>query len=86
VFENSILRRIFRPKREELAGSWRKLHDKELCNLHASPNIIRVTKVRLVRWARDVAHRGDMRNAHKVLVGKPVRKRPLGRPRHRWEK
>jgi hypothetical protein len=66
-------------------GGWRKLHDEELHNLYASDIIIRVVKSRRMRWAWYVAHMGQMRNADSILVGKPEGKRPLGRPRHKWE-
>jgi hypothetical protein len=83
VFENRVLR-IFGPKREEDA-SWRKLHNDELHNLYSSPNIIRVIKGRRMRWAGHVARMGEVRGVYRVLVGRPEGKRPLGRPRHRWE-
>jgi hypothetical protein len=79
VFENRVLRRIFGTKREEVVGSWRRLHNEELLNLYASPNIIRVMKSRRMIWVGDVAHIGEMRNVYKVLVRKPKGKRPLGR-------
>jgi hypothetical protein len=85
VFENRVLRRIFGPKRDEMMGEWRKLHNKELHNLYSSPDIIRQVKSRRMRWAGHVAHMGGERNVYKVLVGKPEGKRPLGRPRCRWE-
>jgi hypothetical protein len=84
VFENRVLRRIFRPKREE-DGSWRKLHNDELHSLYPSPNIIRVIKSRRMRWARHVARMREGRGVYRVLVGRPECKRPLGRPRRRWE-
>jgi hypothetical protein len=84
VFENRVLRRIFGPKREE-DGSWRKLHNDELHSLYSSPNIVRVIKSRRMRWAGHVAHMGEGRGAYRVLVGRPEDKRPLGRPRRRWE-
>jgi hypothetical protein len=84
VFENRVLRRIFGPKRDGVTGGSRKLHSEELHSLYSSRNIIRVTKSRRMRWAGHVAHVGKMRNAYKILVGKPEGKRPLGRPRHRW--
>jgi hypothetical protein len=84
VFENRVLRRIFGPKREE-DGSWRKLHNDELHDLYSSPNIVRVIKSRRMRWAGHVARMGEGRNAYRVLVGRPEGKRPLGRPRRRWE-
>jgi hypothetical protein len=84
VFENRMLRRIFGPKREE-DGSWRKLHNDELHSLYSSPNIVRVIKSRRMRWAGHVARMGEVRSVHRVLVGRPEGKRPLGRPRRRWE-
>jgi hypothetical protein len=84
VFENRVLRRIFGPKREE-DGSWRKLHNDELHSLYSSPNIVRVIKSRRMRWAGHVACMGEGRGVYRVLVGRPKRKRPLGRPRRRWE-
>jgi hypothetical protein len=68
VFENRMLRRMFGPKREEVAGSWRRLHNKELHNLHASQNVIRVIKSRRMRWADHVAHMGEMRNVYNILI------------------
>jgi hypothetical protein len=84
VFENMVLRRIFGPRRDEVMGKWRRLHNKELNDLHSSPNIVRVIKWRRMRWAGHVAHMGEERGVYKVLVGKPKGKRPLGRPRRRW--
>jgi hypothetical protein len=80
-----VRRRIFGPKREEVAGGWRTLHNEELHNLYASPNIIGVMKSRRMRWAGRIAHMRKMINAYKILVRKPERKRPLRRPRSRWE-
>jgi len=77
-----VLRRIFRPQREEPTEDWRRLHSEELHILYASPNI-RVIKSRRTRWRGHVAFMGEMRNAYKVSVGKPGG-RPLGRPRRRW--
>jgi hypothetical protein len=79
-----VLRRIFGPKREE-DRSWRKLHNDELHDLYSSPNIVRVIKSRRMRWAGHVARMGEGRGAYRVLVGRPEGKRPLGRPRRRWE-
>jgi hypothetical protein len=79
-----VLRRIFRPKRDEVTGDWRKLHYEELHNLYSPPNIIRMTKSRRMKWAGHVAQVGETRNAYRVLVGKPEGKRPLGRPRRSW--
>jgi hypothetical protein len=84
VFENTVLRKIFGPKREE-DGSWRKLHNDELHNLHSSPNIVRVIKSRKMRWAGHMARMGEGTGVYRVLVGRPEGKRPLGRPRRRWE-
>jgi hypothetical protein len=81
VFENRVPRRIFGPKRYDAAGEWRKLHNEELHNLYSSLNIIRQIKSRRMRWARHV----EDRKVYKVLVGNPKGKRPLGRPRRRWE-
>jgi hypothetical protein len=76
------LRRIFGPKREE-DGSWRKLNNGELHSLYSSP--VRVIKSSRMRWAGHVARMGEGRGVYRVLVGRPEVKRPLGRPRHRWE-
>jgi hypothetical protein len=84
VFENRMLSKIFGPKREE-DGSWRKLHNDELYSLYSSPNIVRVIKSRRMRWAGHVARMGAGRGAYRILVGRPEGKRPLGRPRRRWE-
>jgi hypothetical protein len=80
-----VLRTVFGPKREEVTGEWRKLHNAELNDLHSLPNIVRVVKLRRMRWAGHVARMGVDRLVHRVLVGKPEGKRPLGRPRRRWE-
>ncbi|KAJ4448244.1 hypothetical protein ANN_10258 [Periplaneta americana] len=85
VFENKVLRKIFGAKRDEVTGEWRKLHNTELHTLYSSPNIIRNIKSRRLRWAGHVARMGESRNAYRVLVGRPEVKRPLGRPRRRWE-
>jgi hypothetical protein len=85
VFENRVLRRIFGPKRDEVTGEWRKLHNEELHILYSSTNIIRLIKSRRMRWAGHVACMREERNVYKVLMGKPEGKKPLGRPRHRWE-
>jgi hypothetical protein len=67
-----------------VTGSSRKLHIEELHHLYSSPNIIRMIKSRGIRWARHLERMGKVRNAYRILVGKPVGKRPLGRPRHKW--
>jgi hypothetical protein len=85
VFENRVLRRMFGPERDEVKGEWRKLHSGELHNLYLSPDIIRQIKSRRMMWAGHVACMGEGRNVYGVLVGKPEGKRPLGRPRRRWE-
>jgi hypothetical protein len=84
VFWNRLLRRIFGPKRKE-DGSWRKLHNDELHNLHSSPNIVRMIKSRRMRWVGHVARMEEGRGVYRVLVGRPKGKRPLGRPRRWWE-
>jgi hypothetical protein len=71
VSENRVLRRIFGPKRDELTGGWRKLHNEELHNLYSSPSIIRMIKPRRMRWAGHAARMGERRNAYRILVGKP---------------
>jgi hypothetical protein len=70
VFENRVLRRIFWPKRDEVTGEWRKLHNVELHNLYSSPDIIRQVKSGRMRWAGNVARMGEDRKVYKVLVGK----------------
>ena len=79
------MKRIFGPKRDEVTGEWRRLHKKELYDLYFSPNIIRVVKSRRPRWAGHVARIMASRVAYRVLVGKPEGRRPLERPRRRWE-
>jgi hypothetical protein len=85
VFENRVLRKVFGPKRDEVTGEWRKLHNEELNDMYSLTNIVRVVKSRRMRWAGHVARVGEDRGVHRVLVGKPEGKRPLGRPRRRWE-
>ena len=85
VFQNRVLLRIFGPKSDEVTGEWRKLHNEELSDLYSLPNIVRVVKSRRMRWAGHVGRKGKGRGVHRVLVGKPEGKRPLGRPRRRWE-
>jgi hypothetical protein len=85
VFENRVLRKVFGPKRDEVTGEWKKLHNEELNDVYSLSNIVRVVKSRRMRQARHVAHMGEDRGVHRVLVGKSEGKRPLGRPRRRWE-
>jgi hypothetical protein len=80
-----VLRRIFGPKRDEVTGEWIKLHNEELNGLYSLPNIVHVIKSRRLRWVGHVACIGEGRGVYRILVGKPEGKRPLGRPRHRWE-
>jgi hypothetical protein len=70
VFENRVLRRIFGPKRDDVTGEWRKLHNEELHILYSSPNIIRQIKSRRMRWAGHVARMGGKRNVYRVLMGR----------------
>ena len=85
VLENRVLRRIFGPKRNEITAKTRKLHNEELNDSCSSPNIVRVIKLRRMRWAGHVTHMRERRVVCRVLVGKPEGKRPVGNPRHRWE-
>jgi hypothetical protein len=78
------MRRIFGPRRDEVTGDWRKLHNDELHYLYSSPNIIRMIKSTRMRWAGHVALMGETRNAYRILVGNPEGKRPLGKTRRRW--
>jgi hypothetical protein len=84
VFENRVLRRIFRPKRDEVTEEWRKLHNEELRDLYSSPSIIRIIKSRRMRWAGHVERMGEKRKVYRLLVGRLEGKRPLGRARRRW--
>ena len=79
MFENVVLRRIFGPRRDEVTGEWRRLHNEELNDLYSSHNIVRVKKSRRMRWAGHVARMGVERGVYRVSVGKQ-----LGRPRRRW--
>ena len=85
MFENRVLRRIVGSKRDGVTGEWRKLHNEELNDLYSSPNIVWVIKSKRMRWAGHVARMEECRGVHKVLVGKPEGKKPLRRPRRRWE-
>jgi hypothetical protein len=80
-----VLRRVFGPKRDEVTGGWRKVHNEELHGLYSSPSIITVIKARRMRWAGHVARMGEVRDAYNMLIGRPEWRRPLGRPRRRWE-
>ena len=84
MFENMVLRKIFGPRKDEVTGEWRRLHNEELNDLYSSPNIVRVIKSRRTRWAGHVARMGEEKAVYRVLVGKPEGKRPMGRPRRRW--
>jgi hypothetical protein len=84
-FENRVLRRIFGPEKDEVTGVWRKLHNEEFHDLYSSPTIVWVVKSRRLRWVGNVAHMREGRVVYRVLVGKLEGKRPLGRPRRRWE-
>ena len=85
VFENRVLRRIFGPKRDEVTRDWRKLHNEELNGVYCSPNIVRGIKSRRMGWDGHVARMEESSGVYRVLMGKPEGKRPLGRPRRRWE-
>jgi len=78
VFENMVLRRIFGPRREEVAGELRRMHNEELNDFHSSPNIVRVVKSRRMRWVGHVARMAEERGVYRVLVGKPEERRPWG--------
>jgi hypothetical protein len=84
VFENSVLRKVYGPKRDEVTREWRKLHNEELNDLYSSPNTVRVIKSGRMKWEGHVACMGERRGVYRVLVGKPEGKRLLGRPRRRW--
>jgi hypothetical protein len=85
VYENRFLRKIFGPKRDEVTGEWRKLHNEELHILYSFPNIIRQIISRRILWTGHVARMGEEGNVCEVLMGKPEGKRPFGRPKCRWE-
>jgi len=78
-----VLRTIFGPRRDEITGEWKKLHNEELNDLYCSLNIMRVIKSRRMRWAGHVVRMGERTDVYRVLVGKPEGKRPLWRPSRR---
>jgi hypothetical protein len=80
----TVLRGVFGPRRDEVTGGWRKLHNKEICDLYSLPTIIRMIKLRRMRWAEPCSTNGEKSNTHRLLMGEPVSQRPLGRPRCRW--
>jgi len=84
VFENTVLRRIFGPKRDEVTGEWRRLHNEKLNDSYSSPNIVWVIKSRRMRWAGQVSCMGEERGVYRVFLGKPEGRRSLGRPTQRW--
>ena len=83
MFEKRVLRRIFGPKRDEVTGEWRKVHNEEINDLYSL--IVRVIKSRIIRWVGHVARMGERRGVYRVLVGKPEEKRALGRPGRTWD-
>ena len=85
MFENRVFRRVFGPKRDGVTGELRKLHNGELNDLYSLPSIVRVVKSRRMRWSGHVARMAEDSGVHRVLVAKLEGKRPLGRPRRRWE-
>jgi hypothetical protein len=84
VFDNRVLQRIFVPKRDEVTGGWRKLHNAELRDLYSPPRTIRIMQSSRMRWAGHVVRIGETRKVYRLLVRKPEGKRPLGRPCLRW--
>jgi len=79
-----VLRRIFGPRRDEVTGEWRRLHNEELNDLYSSPNIVRMIKSRRMRWAGHVTHMNEESGVYGALLGELEGWRPLGRSRHRW--
>jgi len=84
LFENRVLRKIFGPRKDEVTGEWRRLHNQGLYYLYTSPNTVRVIKSRRMRWAGHVALMVEERVVYRILVGKLEGRRPLGKPRRRW--
>jgi hypothetical protein len=70
---------------DEVTGRWRRLHNKEIYTLYPLQNIFWAIRSRRIRWAGHISHMGETRGAYRVLEGRPEGKRPLGRPRHKWE-
>jgi hypothetical protein len=70
MFENKVLRRIFRPKRDEVTGGWRKLHNEERCDLYSLLSIIRIITSRRMRWVGPVARMGGKEKCVQVIGGK----------------
>ena len=85
MFQNRLLRSIFGPKRDDVKREWRKLHNEELNDVYCSASIVGEIKSRRMRRVGHVAHMVDRKGVFRVLMGKPEGKRPLGRPRRRWE-
>jgi hypothetical protein len=85
VFNSRVLRKIFRPKKAEVTGEYRRLHNRDLYDVYSSTNIIQVIKSRKTRWVGHVVCMKDRRGAYRVLMGRSKGNRPLGRPRHRLE-
>jgi hypothetical protein len=85
VFENRVLKKVFGPKRDEVTGECRKLHNEELNDLYTLPNIVWLVKSRRMRWTRHVARMGKDRGVHRMFMGKPEEKSPLGRQKGRWK-
>jgi hypothetical protein len=71
VLENRVLRRIFGPKRDEATGGWRKLHNEKFNNFYSSPSVIKVIKLKRIRWTGHVARIGEKKNAYRILLGTP---------------
>jgi hypothetical protein len=84
VFENKVLKRIFGPKKDEVMGGWRKLHNEVLHDMYLSSSKIRISQSRKMRWTANVTRVGENRNVYRLLVGKPEGKKPLDRAKRRW--